>query len=269
MNKNDKLTIKKLTDGIICGSINVLIFNGFDRALYKSITTSTSIFLKKHWLNPFQGISNAVIQRILTYGMYYPVYEMFETKTKKYIDEKKYYTVFSSVLTCCFTGLLTSPISAIKLTKWNSNHNKKNINMVKHMYVNGGISSFFRATHVTLKREIVFGGIFGYLSMNLNDGRDFCLDTLYAFVATSISSPFNYARVMIYKSSLNDVPTVRSIFENLIKNINTECHNYNIFTKIKYVLIKKFNIGWGTTRVSLGISLSRQLYLFFEQIDYL
>lgn len=262
--KNINLTTKKILFGSIGGLANVILFNPIDRAMYKSVSNHTSLFLIDHWKHPFQGVSNAIFQRILSYGLYYPIYEIFENNTKKYVTNKKHYTFLSSIMTSCFIEFVTSPISAIKLTNWNTNHKKQLLSLGKKMYSEAGLYAFTRGTVVTVKRGLIWGGTFGFLSLNYNDEKLIQYDIIYCMFATLLSSYHNYVRCIIYKSPLDNTKKIKDINRELLEEIKIKCKDMNTLQKIKFVLNNKFCVGFGTFRVALGMSISRQIYIFLN-----
>lgn len=261
--KDEKL--RKFWNGMAGGLFNVFVFNPFDRALYLSTGKSAHPFKIMYFKHPFQGASNAIVQRTISYGMYYPLYDLFEERVKEYIPKRQHYTVLSSVITCCFTALLTSPLSAIKMTNWNTDHKKKLYNLAVSMHEKGGGKSFFRGTTITLKREIAFGSLFGYLSFNHNDKKSMFLDIIYISLATIVASPFNYIRVMIYRSPIENTATFMNVIKELKHDVELNCEK-SFLPKLQYICINKFNIGWGTLRVAIGMSISRQIYILLNEL---
>jgi hypothetical protein len=241
--------------GILTGVINVAIFNPFDRALYLSTKEHGTILNLQYWKAPYQGVLNGIVQRTLSYGLYYPTIDI--------VNKKLDNPIMSMTVTSGIMGFVTSPLSAIKLTNWNSDHSTKIISFAKQMYVKGGMYPFFRGTFVTLKRDIAFGATLGYLSYTYNPKKEFWKDAIFATSATTISSPFNYLRVIKYKAPCDIHLPSHVILKDLINIIQKECQNYNTFHKIIYTFHHKFNVGWGSLRVGLGMAMSRQLYEFF------
>lgn len=271
--------ITKLCNGVVGGFANVIPFNPIDRALYKSMSAkSVHPFKMEYWMHykgsfrfeylmqPFHGASTAVIQRTISYGMYYPIYDIFEKEIEKTIKTKHHCTVITSVLACCFTGFLTSPLAAIKQTNWNAIHKNNMTKLALEMYKLGGMSAFFRGTKITMTREMAFGSVVGY-SKNYNETNNFYLNCLYYFIATTVASPLNYARTMIYKSPIDSTISVRQVFIDLKTDIKTECHGSTIWRKIYHIAMRRFYVGFGTVRVAIGMSLSGWIYSYLNNIN--
>jgi len=127
------------------------------------------------------------------------------------------------------------------------------------MYIKYGILSFFRGIHYTFIRDALFSTIFFKLSEKYNKKKSLFNDTIYASLATIISSPINYYRSAMY-FNFNDNPTFYHITEELLNDIKK-----NKDKKIYYLLHNKFNIGFGTLRVGIGIAVSKKIYEIIEK----
>lgn len=274
-----KLTINKILDervsqsvkqtffGLLTGVINVVMFNPFDRALNLATKNHTSIFLKEYW-NPrvmYQGIHHGIVQRTISYGLWYPVVNTVKNNidklkcNNKYIDNQVLASMFASGL----IGLATSPVSATKQQYWNSNQKMGIFKFVRQMYKTGGFYAFRRGTVITIVRDMKFGLIYGYLSFTHNKEKKFLIDAPFATVATVASSPYNYIRVMKYKTECNVHTSGFEILRDLIKIVKNECP-HSLTKQIIYTFHHKFNVGWGSARVGLGMAFSRQLYEYFK-----
>jgi len=249
--------LHKTLFGLLTGVINVAIFNPFDRALYLSTKDHSTIFDLKYCKSPYQGVLNGIVQRTISYGLYYPMIDIINKKLKN--------PIMSMMATSAIIGVVTSPLSAIKLTNWNSDHSTKIISFARQMYVKGGLFPFFRGTIVTLKRDLIFGATLGYFSYTYNTKKEFLQDAVFATFATILSSPFNYLRVIKYNAPCDIHLPNHIILKDLINVVQKECPDYNTMRKIIYTFHHKFNVGWGSLRVGLGMAMSRQLYEFFTK----
>ena len=262
--------LKQTLFGFLSGAINVIIFNPFDRALNIATKNHTTIFISSYWnLNSiYQGVHHGFIQRTISYGLWYPIVNIIDINMhnlnmkNNFVDNK----IISSVMASGFIGFITSPISSAKQQYWNSDQKIGILKFSKQMYKIGGHYAFMRGTLVTIKRDMLFGSIFGYLSFSHNKEKKFIFDAMYATIATTLSSPFNYIRVMKYKTECNVKTSSVVIFTDLIKSVKKEC-NKNILYQIIYTFHNKFNVGWGSIRVGCGMALSRQLFEYFNQFN--
>lgn len=261
-------SFKQTFFGLLSGVTNVIIFNPFDRALNLATKNHTSIFLKGYW-NPrvmYQGIHHGIIQRTISYGLWYPAVDMVKTiidkngASNKYIDNQILASMFASGL----IGLSTSPVSAAKQQYWNSDQKIGIFKFAKQMYKIGGPYAFVRGTTVTVMRDMKFGLIFGYMSFTHNKEKKFLIDAPFATIATIASSPYNYIRVMKYKTECNVHTSSFEILRDLVKIVQKECP-HGVWRQIIYIFHNKLNVGWGSARVGLGMAFSRQLYEYFKQ----
>jgi hypothetical protein len=257
--------VKKFSYGTLSGVINTLLFNPYDKALYTSVKNKVPFLTKANWQNPYQGVSQAIVHRIISYGFYYPIMDIYGEKLN-FIENKIYRSILSSCLTGSTVGIITTPLSAIKMTNWNTVQNKNILDQAHIMYKKGGIYSFLKSIKVTLGRDIIFGGIYGYLSLNHNDSKHFALDVFYACIATIFSSPLNYVRNIIYQSEINTKPQILNIYFDLQKETNIMVGD-KFYNKFYYIAHNKFCIGWGTLRVGTGMALSRQIYILFANSE--
>lgn len=268
LDENVNNSFKQTCFGLLTGVINVGIFNPFDRALNLATKNHTSIFIKSYW-NPYvmyQGIHHGIIQRTISYGMWYPAVEMVKTNIDKLSFNNKYIDnqVLASICASGLIGLSTSPVSAAKQQYWNSDQKIGILRFTKQMYKTGGFYAFVRGTTVTVKRDMLFGLIFGYLSFTHNKNKHFLIDAPFATLATIVSSPFNYIRVMKYKTECDVHMSSFTILHDLVKIVQKE-YPYGLWRQVIYTFHNKFNVGWGSARVGLGMALSRQLYEYFKQ----
>lgn len=56
---------------LICGAAQAGLFNPYDRALYLSVRDRTPFFHSNNWIHPYQGFSQAVVQRTISGGLYF------------------------------------------------------------------------------------------------------------------------------------------------------------------------------------------------------
>jgi hypothetical protein len=248
----DLSTFKKFTDGFITGCISTVLFNPMDRALYLMVKDRKSFFDITVWKHPYLGVTQALYSRIIGYGLYFPFFEFYKNKTES--------TFKSGILTGLTTTIFNHPMNVIKMYNWN-NQNPKNsiITLANKIYIKYGMLSFFRGIHYTFTRDALFSTIFFKLSEKYNKKKSLFNDTIYASLATVLSSPINYYRSAMY-FNFNDNPTFYNITEELLNDIKK-----NKDKKIYYLLHNKFNIGFGTLRVGVGIAVSKKIYEIIEK----
>lgn len=248
---------QQLFHGSIGGITNTIVFNPYDRAMYLSVKNKTKFFIKPNWNRPYHGLSEALFHRTLSYGLYFPFIDMFD----KYIDNK----IVSGVCAGMTTSIMTSPFASIKLYNWNTHNTKTSlVKLSQVLYSKYGTYAFTRGVGICLKRDIVFSIVFGSLSFNFNQEKHFWLDVLCMSAATISSSPLNYWKNRIYQNTTSRKIRFVDVINELKKDILL---NKTLKGKptVLFVLHDKFSVGWGTLRVGLGMSLSRQIYIWLSK----
>lgn len=258
----DYTNLKKFVYGSISGFTNTILFSPYDRALYLSIKHNISFLRKRNWTNPYQGLSQSFFHRFSSYGFYYPIVDICGNNLS-FISSKPKRTILASGITSCIVGMITTPLEAIKMTNWNGEKNKNSFTLIKNMYTTSGVFPFLRCIHITLSRDILFGSIYGALSMNFNENKKFINDVIYACIATTLTSPLTYYKKICYQSDMFGNPTLYNTFYKLNIDANKRYCN-NIYIKLYYILHERFCIGWSTLKVGLSISISRQIYIYFN-----
>ncbi len=153
------------------------------------------------------------------------------------------------------------------------------------MVARGGMQAFGRGIHLTVLRDIVWGGTYAGLRNWLPEKLLF-LGTSTGFIAkdasapskskpgvisftsnmvaggigTMISSPINYCRNMAYGHNVaHEARGVMSILGDLVHDTNVH-HARSGKSRASYFL-GRLAIGWGTLRVALGLAVSSQIYI--------
>jgi len=86
----------------------------------------------------------------------------------------------------------------------------------------------------------------------------FLVNATSCFVATSLSSPMNYSRNMQYAcSTKKECPSILALLQNLKTKVFLE---QSTFCKRLQSLQRHLRLGWGTTRVAIGMSLTELVY---------
>ena len=242
-------SIKYLISGILTGVINTIIFNPYDKAMYNMIKNKNNLFSKINWTDPYAGIKQAVLIRIISYGMYYPFMDFYKILIKNN----------NPVLIGAFIGainaLLINPINVVKYSIWNNN------NTIRVMIQKYGIRILFRSIMYTIFRDTIFSIVHTLLTNVFNPNRDFVKDVLSVSIATVASSPMNYFRNQVLIEPLDKpVPNVFKIWNRLLEDGKTDSN------KIIYILNNKLCIGWATLRVALAMAFSRKCYEYVKKI---
>jgi len=122
---------------------------------------------------------------------------------------------------------------------------------------------FTRGCQAALLRDMIFGASFSGLRNQNMPPKDekverFLVNAMSCFVATSLSSPMNYSRNMQYASSTKkECPSILALLQNLKTKVYLE---QSTFCKRLQSLQRHLRLGWGTTRVAIGMSLTELVY---------
>lgn len=223
-------TYKELLAGLLTGISNTIIFNPYDKALYMQVKNNTTFFNKNNWIQPYTGISQSLIHRTISYGLYFPIYDFYKRNT----TFTNYKIILDSVLTGCTTSILINPINIIKYNKWNNISTKYNLFILT------------KGIKYTILRDSIFTLNYNYLNQKYNKNKNILLDIILGCISTLCVSPINYCRNIVFSSQQ------KIYLKNIINNIRYE--------KISDIIFNKFNIGYGTIRIGLGISISKFMY---------
>lgn len=256
---NHKNQSKNFFAGIFAGATNSILFNPYDKALYNMMKRGTHFYDRSNWKNPYHGVTQALGHRIISYGLYFPLTDLYKDNLS-FIKNESYKSLTTSTLTGTTTAILLNPINVVKTHNWNQDTSIGLFKLGKQIYTNHGTLAFTRSLYYTILRDITFGTIYSQCNMKYNPNKRIAEDILFAGLATSLSSPINYIRHQILFAPLDQkAPTFTLIKNDLIKEVNEQKNN-----KAKYIITKKFCIGWGTLRVALGMGVSRQCYEFIK-----
>ena len=142
------------------------------------------------------------------------------------------------------------------------------------MLLQGGSQAFARGIHLTLLRDIVWGGTYATLrnwlpivlhgnsdtktAMNIEPSvASFFANMVAGGCGTILSSPLNYARNLRYG---HNVARMANSLPEIFGDLKRDVIQYREGNRIIF-LLGRLAIGWGTMRVALGMAFSSQLYL--------
>jgi hypothetical protein len=233
--------------GLASGLGQSTLFNPYDRAMYRSIVEKRPFLDKINWRgNPFAGVSPSFIQRSASAGLYFPLEDFFRrTVSSNY--------AIDGILVGIVGGVFTTPFNSVKYAMWSSSTSSMS-NTAMGLYESGGVARLMRGVSPTLYRDMSFGIVYSVLRHKGDNG--FVNNVLAAFIATAVSSPFNYARMRMYASSS---PLSTSV---ILSDLRREVQIQNppsLFGKAKFTF-KTLNVGWGALRVGLGMGVGSQIY---------
>jgi len=270
---SSKLTYEKeLLAGLFSGTIQAGLFNPWDRALYLSVKDRTPFITWSNWNNPYTGLSQSMLTRTLSGGLYFPLYDIvheYLTSTVKLPSEGILTSFLSGNSAGALSGCILNGFTAIKYHSWGTGDNL--LTAASKMFRDGGIRPFTRGMATTVLRDTTFGGIFaslkfGFFLLLVTDKTTkttmfpmFPFTILAAGTATIVSAPFNYARNMKYCTPPgNKSPSIPGCLKRMLKNARQQ------ESPSSYIQ-QRLRLGWGTARVAVGMAVGFELYEYAKR----
>ncbi|CAM2975514.1 Mitochondrial carrier protein [Legionella steigerwaltii] len=266
-----------VASGLIVGVSTAGIFNPWDRALYLSVKYNRPFLSIENFKDPYQGFSQALVQRTFLGSIYYIAQGELNTYLFPYLHN---HLGFSQTLSQFYVGMVagsiggisTNSISAVKYHTWGK-EDASFRKSAQEMWAQGGFKPFIKGTTATVTRDMVFGSTYEMLRSLMRakakkaeskapsskpSYQEFFYNASAAGLATIASSPFNYVRNMQYATPANRKSP--SAYEVL-------AHLWSESRKLEKPLLgqlsffqQKFRIGWGTARVAVGMAAGQKLF---------
>ncbi|STX51561.1 Mitochondrial carrier protein [Legionella busanensis] len=262
--------------GLVTGSACAGLFNPWDRALYLSIKENRPFLSKENFTAPYQGFSQALIQRAFLGGIYYIAQSQLNQSLYPYLRKQLEISepvaqfavgaVAGSTSAC-----LTNSISAVKFHTWGQT-NRSFFSSAREMVTAGGLKPFVKGTGATMSRDIAFGGTYEMIRKMLYDGLSkengttnskdnsqlkFICNMASAGAATVISGPFNFARNMQYATPPHQKPP--STFA-VLRSLWNEAKAYETPLNKARFFQNRMRVGWGTARVAVGMTVGQTFF---------
>ncbi|KTD06399.1 hypothetical protein Lgra_3176 [Legionella gratiana] len=271
-----------VVSGLLAGASNSGLFNPWDRALYLSVKHNRPFLLFQNFKSPYQGFSQAFVQRAFLGGIYYVAQGELNRYLLPYLRNtlgvsQTLSQFFVGMTAGSIGGVLTNSISAIKYHTWGQ-ENASFRSSIREMWGLGGIAPFLKGTTATMTRDMFFGSTYEMLRSLMNnttkksenktsDANQPALEFIYnasaAGMATIVSSPFNYVRNMQYATPPNFKPP--SMQEVLTKVWSESKDSQRSFLGRMSFFQQQFRIGWGTARVAVGMAVGQKLFNWTQE----
>lgn len=148
--------------GLVVGIFLAGAFNPVDKGLYLSVLYRRPFLLRENFQHPFEGFGQAILQRTLSAGLYYPLYDTWQPLMDRVLPSYQHTvlpSIVAGILAGASSGALLNALSVVKYHNWGSSQYSK-FNVVKQayvMYMNGGLIFFWNGIHATVFRDAVFG----------------------------------------------------------------------------------------------------------------
>jgi hypothetical protein len=266
--------------GLTAGVSQAGLFNPFDRALYLSVKNEVPFLRWENFQQPYQGFFQSVGHRAISGGLYYPLEQFFMTLTPTNDLETQFgtnagnhhhnkaasgafYNFLAGTAAGTANALICNPISAIKYKTWGRDVNRGMFLEIKEMLRKGGLRPFGNGLIPTVARDLVFGGCYTFLRLELQYRFQLTSETQWmanlvaAALATVVSGPFNLARNVQYATKSRHVAdTVQQVLTTLVRETQ-ELPT----ARLKWRHIQnRLRIGWGTARVAVGMAFGHSVY---------
>jgi hypothetical protein len=267
--------------GLSAGVSQAGLFNPFDRALYLSVKNEIPFLRWENFQQPYQGFFQSVGHRAISGGLYYPLEQFFMTLTptndwetqivggsshnnnNKAAASGAFYNFLAGTAAGTANALICNPISAIKYKTWGRDVNRGMVLETKEMLRKGGLRPFGNGLIPTVARDMVFGGCYTFLRLELQYRFQLSSETQWmanlvaAALATVVSGPFNLARNVQYATKSRHVAdTVREVLTTLVRETQDLP---TAFLKWRHIQ-NRLRIGWGTARVAVGMAFGHSVY---------
>lgn len=255
-----------LVCGLLAGVAQAGVFNPYDRALYLSIKDNRPFLHQANWQNPYTGFAQSIGGRAVQGGLYFPVEHFFLRVINR--DGRDYDPRLNFLVGTAAGALnaaVLNPISAVKYKTWGRDVNRGMLHETVGMLRNSGsLRPFFNGMSPTVARDVVFGGTYTWLRLqihdwfNLSHGQQWMGNFVAAAMATVMSRPFTYVRTLQFATQSHEkAASTVHILRDLTQQ--TVAQEGGILERLRF-LQNKLRIGWGTTRVAMGMTFAHSVY---------
>lgn len=259
-----------LTSGFAAGICVAGVLNPVDRALYLSIAKRRSFLDALNWRHPFLGVWQSLFGRAVSSGLWFPLERLAAQKTKDAELPPGVAAAVAGQLAGIANAVVLAPFSFVKFQTWGLPDGKRSfLRTARMIRKRAGAKVFFRGLPATVMRDALFGGIFSGMRQSLRsravvrkytgtqylNAAHICADFVAAGVATTVSSPLNYARNMQFGCSLKEpAPTTLAVLVQLRRETPRGFAGGSLF------LLQRMKVGWGTLRVAGGMALAAKIF---------
>jgi hypothetical protein len=289
--------------GLTVGVTQAGVFNPMDRALYLSIKNDVPFLTWANFKNPYQGFLQSVGHRAISGGMYFPLEHFFMNllsgsqqlhlvdttstnrnnrnrscssssttssnasnstqRLRKDHPTSSFHHFLAGMAAGTVNALITNPIAAVKYKTWGREVQRGIGTEILHMLRQGGIRPFFNGFIPTVLRDVVFGGCYTFLRLEIHyrlefrDEYQWIANMVAAAVGTILSGPFNLARNVQYGTHSH---VIADPVTHVLRNFVVETRQRpTIWEQCRYVQ-NRLRLGWGTARVAMSMAFGHAMY---------
>lgn len=258
----------ELMAGLMSGITIAILFNPIDKAQYTGFKNNISFYNFRNFDKPFSGTFNSCTTKIISNGLYFSCIDMIHDRLKKspMTPFQQQFIAYNLAGSIC--SVVSNPLSVIKYRNWDKHYSTWR--MSQELYQQGGWRVFSKGIEYRLMRDITFSSIYAishyYGHRQWGDGAtSFLVDNVAIATATTLSAPFNFAMNYTYAMKpYHPHPTmghIGQVFQTELAKVGF--WKMNSWNRVQY-LGKRFQLGVGNFRVSLGITLGHRFYGYFK-----
>jgi hypothetical protein len=253
-----------LMPALASGAVQAVVFNPYDRALYLRVHHRTLFLDPSNWSHPFQGFGNSALYRTIA-GATYLFWQDEATRiilAAKPDIEAKRRRFCVGLMAGAMNGLFLNPMQLVKFRMWASGDSATFGSSFRQLIAEGGPHVLGRGVVVSMLRDVTFGVTYECLRFEQvllaeNRSTRMAYDCTAGMVASVASSPFNFARNLIFSAPPAGCPlsmtTLLSFLQKETKALPTWGARFRH-------LNSRLNVGWGTLRVGVGMGAGQLIF---------
>ncbi len=111
---------KRLFAGFTTGLSQAVMFQPIDRALYLHVINNKPFLHKCNWLSLWQGLSNVMFSKVISYGAYFHMLDFYSDVAKNITN--KHTSLISGILTGTTTACLLNPFCSVRYNSWKNEY---------------------------------------------------------------------------------------------------------------------------------------------------
>jgi len=250
---------KRIGIGLFAGAVQAVLFHPYDRALFLCQVNGRPFLDVRNFPFDFKGLDVNVIQRSLTYGLFFPLEALFCSELRRSGLPGTIVPLLGGQLAGATNGFLANGLSLVKYHRWrHPGKTTRSLEIVRNLHNQFGYRVLSRGLIATVMRDSIFGACFTFLRTRKE--QTIWRDGGAAFVATCLSSPLNYARNMQYACPDQNL----RVGTTLVALWNRVLLEKGIFARMQK-LVSTLCIGYGTVRVAVGMSVGGALYRIIDE----
>ena len=268
--------------GLFAGMFNGIVFHPVDKAIYLHTVDQPDdkkpLFSKKYWVKPFDGLRTTFYQRMFSQGIYFTLQgelnnRLYPVLKNQYgvSDKSSKFIIGSSA--GAITGFFSNGIYAVKYYTFKKKGGAPLKNAIE-MFSKGGIKPFFKGINAGISRDMTFGACYEvlnaysdeYVLNKIPKENKKSQESLYALfrfisaaIATTMNSPFNYARNMQFASPPHQVqPGIMELLAAIWAG-SKKIPEKGLLPRLSFFQ-NRFVIGFGTARAALGMVTGQEVF---------